>query len=179
MAVAGCTVPSEGRASPAPAAAAVSSQEPLIVAPKVVEPKDARSIAACDLLTPAQLTSLDLLPNTARPDTSGGARTCGWKSAKDANLAGVTIATDLAIGGLEGLYLTRDTFEVFEPGDVGGHPSVRADGNRGGRCSLYVAVAEDQLLSTDGNLAGRPASDPCAVSRRMAELVLANLPHLR
>jgi hypothetical protein len=96
----------------------------------------------------------------------------------DSNVAGVTLATDLSISGLEGLYLVRDTFDVFEPGEVGGHPSVRADRNANGRCSIYVAIADDQLLSTDGNLAGRPLPDPCEPSRRMAELVLSNLPDL-
>lgn len=154
------------------------SANPLVVTPRVEHPKDARGIGSCDLLTPSQLTDLGLRPDTARPGTSGVGRMCTWASTVMGDPAGLTVATDLTVGGLESLYRVRDTFDVFEPGEIGGHPSVRADGNRDGRCSLYVALADDQLMSADGNLSGRPLPDPCARSRRMAELVLSNLPDL-
>lgn len=185
-ATAGCMTATEGHgapAEPAPTSSAAplepvptSSAKPLVDTPQVQNPKDVRTVATCDLLTPSQLTGLGLKPETARPTTSGTARICTWTSTVAGEAAGVTLATNLAIGALENLYVVRNTFQVFEPGEVTGHPSVRADNGNG--CTLYVAIADDQLMSADGHLGGPPLPDPCARSRRMAELVLSNLPDL-
>ena len=45
---------------------------------RVREPKDARGIAPCDLLTPTQLRELGLDPATASPDARGMAQSCAW-----------------------------------------------------------------------------------------------------
>ncbi|MFC5993330.1 DUF3558 domain-containing protein [Pseudonocardia hispaniensis] len=181
-ALAGCAAP-EPAAQGAPAVAAPvpasATAQPAGAAPRVAHPRDARGIAVCDLLTPAQLTALGLRPETAEPKVLGTGRLCGWRSTTVGEPAGLTIATEIDVRGLDYLYGIRDTFAVFEPLEVAGHPAVRADGNADGRCSLYVAIAEYQLLSADGNLAGRPLPDPCARSRRMIEAVLSNLPPLR
>lgn len=157
----------------------LSSKLPPRLAPAVREPKDARGIAPCDLLTRPQLIELGLIPETARPSTAGAAEVCGWGSVDPGNGGGVQINTDPTIPSLDGLYLQRDTLAVFEPIEIAGHPAVHADGIVGPVCTIYTAVADYQGVSTDGNLAGRPLADPCAPSRRMAEMILSNLPPLR
>ena len=80
---------------------------------------------------------------------------------------------------LDNLYIQRNTLAVFEPTEISGHPAVRGDDIVGPVCTLYTAIADYQGLSTDGNLGGRPLADPCGPSRRMAEMILSNLPPLR
>jgi hypothetical protein len=134
-------------------------------------------VEPCDLLTVQQVTALGFRPETTEQGTGGRAGTCGWRT-DPGNPAGLQINTGTTIPALDGLYLGRDTYAVFEPMEIAGHPAVRADLTSGDVCTIYVAVADYQGLSTDGNLAGRPLPDPCAPSRRMAELVLSNLPPL-
>jgi hypothetical protein len=150
------------------------------LAPAVGAPLDARGISACDLLTPTQLAELGLDPSSARSGTAGSAQTCGWTRNNDvSNPAGLQINTDPAIPSLDGLYLVRDTFAVFKPIEIFGHPALHADDVAGPVCTIYTAIADYQAVSTDGNLAGRPLADPCGPSRRMAEMILSNLPPLR
>jgi hypothetical protein len=150
------------------------------LAPAVREPLDARGVAPCGLLTPAQLIELGLDPRSARPGTAGAAETCGWTRPTDpGNPAGLQISTNPTIPSLDGIYIIRDTFDVFEPTQIAGHPAVHADGTAGSVCTIYTAIADYQAVSTDGNLAGRPLADPCGPSRRMAEMILSNLPPLR
>lgn len=79
---------------------------------------------------------------------------------------------------LDGIYLVRDDYAVFEPTEVAGHPAVQADLTTESGCTLYIAIADHQGVATSGNLAGRSVPDPCGLSRRMAELILSNLPPL-
>lgn len=180
-----CSAPPQGsppvsltnETSPPPAV--TSTKPPPRLAPVVREPLDARGKAPCDLLTAPQLLELGLRPDTARPDTSGAAQICGWSSTDPGNVAGLQVNTDPTLPSLDGIYLVRDTFAVFEPIEIAGHPAVHADRNAGPVCTIYTAIADYQGISTDGNLAGRPLPDPCAPSRRMAEMILSNLPPLR
>ncbi|MFC5997081.1 DUF3558 domain-containing protein [Pseudonocardia hispaniensis] len=146
-------------------------------APRVPHPKDARGIAACELLTPRQLVELGLRPESARPAHSRLTRDCSW-SAGEGDVAALLIATDEATDGLESIYLQRTGFAVFEPGEVAGHPSVRANLNPGPFCELWVGVADDRLLWVDGKVGVGSLPDPCERSRRMAAAVLSNLPPL-
>lgn len=183
VAVVGCSIRISGSPtssnSAAPAGTSTGSQPLPQFTPSVAEPKDARGIAACDLLTEAQLIELGLRPETAEPGGSASVPTCGWRSNDPGNPAGVQLNTALDIPVLDGLYLVRDTFAVYEPIEIGGHPAVHADRNAGPVCTVYTAISDYQGVATDGNLGGRPLADPCAPSRRMAELILSNLPPLR
>ncbi|MFC4942443.1 DUF3558 domain-containing protein [Pseudonocardia sp. GCM10023141] len=167
------TASSTGQPSTAPA-----KPSPRL-SPIVREPKDARGIAPCALLTAVQLGELGLIPESAQPSTSGAAQVCGWRSVDPGNAGGIQINTNPTLPSLDGIYLVRDTFDVFEPIEVSGHPAVHADQIAGPVCTIYTAIADYQGVSTDGNLAGRPLADPCGPSRRMAELILSNLPPLR
>lgn len=172
LVAAGCTSPVAGSPS------GVAPPPPRF-GPTVPQPKDARGIPACDLLTPDQLLDLGLLPDTAEPGGDASVPTCGWRSTDPGGAGGVQLNTALAIPVLDGLYLVRDKFAVYEPLEVAGHPAVHADGNAGPVCTIYVAISDYQGVSADGNLGGRPLPDPCAPSRRMAEFILSNLPPLR
>jgi hypothetical protein len=190
IALAACATPTRPAANPAATGGfgAITAEAPAgpsirpgpRFAPAVQAPLDARGIAPCSLLTAGQLVELGLDPDTARPATTGQAKTCGWTRRSDTtNPAGLQINTDPAIPSLDGIYIIRDTFSVFAPTEVSGHPAVRADGALGTGCTLYTAIADYQAVATGTNLAGRPLADPCAGARRMAEMILSNLPPLR
>lgn len=195
--VSGCVASILGCASPVPgqptasapattstptptSAASATAKPPPRLAPAVRQPLDARGVEPCELMTPAQLVELGLRPESAKPGTSGASLTCTWVSATDAaNPAGLQINADSTLPALDGIYLVPETFAVFEPIEVAGHPAVHADDVAGPVCTIYTAIADYQAVATDGNLGGRPLPDPCAPSRRMAEMILSNLPPLR
>ncbi|GAA1290218.1 hypothetical protein GCM10009609_67560 [Pseudonocardia aurantiaca] len=134
----------------------------------------------CDLLTPAQQAELQIDPASQTTDLPGAAPRCQWRTRDQSGVLTATSATDFAVGGLEGLYLVRGTYGVFEPGDLDGFPMVRADRQDTGDrdCTIYVGVAEDQLVWA---AAGFPFGDrsACAVARQMASYMISNLPPLR
>lgn len=109
----------------------------------------------------------------------GVAAHCQWRAGNDTSLLTITSGTEFAVGGLEGLYLVRDAFPVFEPGELDGFPTVRADAQPGTTfCTLYVGVADDQLIWATVGIAVGPVP-ACDVAREMASMVLSNLPPLR
>jgi hypothetical protein len=148
---------------------------------RVPHPKDMRAIPPCDLLTDAQLVELGLRPDTAQEVPMARGRTCIWRDAADPrNFADAGGSTDLANPGVPGLYVTRHVMSRFEPLVIAGHPGARIDLNPGTGCDVTVGASDDQLLGANGNGAGRPLPDDgCDRSRRMIELILANLPPRR
>lgn len=178
--VTGTPAPTSPAAADGPAPDVPAPGAPPRFAPTVSEPKDARGIAACDLLTDAQLVELGLRPETATSSSIGNTtRSCSWSSAvDDTNPAGLELNDQTTIPALDGLHLIREVFFRFEPREVAGHPALRADYNDLGDCTIYTAIADYQGVSTEGNPAGRPQPDPCALSTRMAEFIIANLPPL-
>lgn len=145
----------------------------------VREPKDARDVVACDLLTDAQLAQLGLLADTARQAESPTTQSCSWSSATDdTNPAGVEINKDTSIAALDGIYILRDVLVNFEEREISGHPALRGDYNDDGSCTIYTAISDYQGMSTAANAAGRPLPDPCELPVRMAEFILSNLPPL-
>jgi hypothetical protein len=143
------------------------------------DPKDARGIPVCELLTRDQLLQLGLDPATARPNSFLRGDGCSWRLADDSTRAAVGLTIDPQAYKLPDFYRIRDSFQVFEILEVAGHPAVRADGEPTGECTLNVAISDVQILTTEGYLDGRVLPDPCAPARRMAELVLSNLPPLQ
>lgn len=146
-------------------------------APAVQEPRDARGVDVCNLLTPAQVDELGLERASALPEVSGTARVCSWAYMTGRDSAGLTVATERSIPGLDGIFLQKDGYVLFEPVTLGGHPGFRADQDAGD-CTLYIAIADYQLMSVDGSVRGTSRPDSCAQSRRMGEMVLSNLPLL-
>jgi hypothetical protein len=170
------TTPAAPSASPAPTARFdASTPEEL----RVREPKDARGIPICELLTRDQLVELGLDPATARPDSFLRGESCSWRLADGSSRAGVGLSTDPEAQKLPDFYRLRRVSHNFEILQVAGHPAVRSDDTPVGGCVLYVAAADEQILSAKGYVDSRGLPDPCAPARRMAELVLSNLPPLR
>jgi hypothetical protein len=164
---------------PASSVASAQTQAPSPSTPRVADPRDARDYRPCDLLSPAQLSRIGLNASSGEEQNAAPARACSWNRTDDAgDAAGVQARTDLTVTMLEGLAATKDTFARFEPMDISGHPAIRADRTSATGCTLYTAVADYQGIATNGGFAGRDP-DPCARSRRMAEMILSNLPPLR
>jgi len=181
LVAAGCATSVSGSPAPAPASSAPSSEAklPPRLAPPVQMPLDARGFKACELLTPTQLTELDLDPATAEAKTVGVTDNCSWKYTNDpGNVGGIQLSTRPTLPALDGIYLLRGTTATFTPLEVAGHPAVRADAG-GAFCSIYVGIADYQGVAVEADTAGRPRADACAPSRRMAEMILSNLPPLR
>ncbi|MFC4945464.1 DUF3558 domain-containing protein [Pseudonocardia sp. GCM10023141] len=179
--LAGCASPASSASAPtAPSTAIPSTSRPLPrFAPSVQSPLDARGLAPCDLLTSAQATELDLLPETAKAGIAGPAKTCTWDSRIGGGAAGLQMRTESELPVLDGIHLLKEALVVFEPTEVAGHPAIHGDYTVDGACTIYTAIADYQILTTDGDLSGHTRPDKCAPSRRMAELILSNLPPLR
>ena len=173
--------PRSGQASiPPPPSGAAGTREPLRYAPPVSDPLDARGIAVCDLLTSTQLTNIGLDPRTAYPSVSGEAQVCTWDTFDGTNTGGITLDADrFPLAALDGIYvLNQGIVAILDPITVDGHPGFRGDDDPS-TCTYYVAVADYQLIGVDGRARNLPQSDPCGPSKRMAELILSNLPPLK
>jgi hypothetical protein len=177
-ALAGCAV--EGSPGPSTAVAPLpaSGTQPKL-APRVLAPRDARGVAACDLLTDAQKQAAGADITTETPLTQGDATRCRWHTADINGSLLVTSGVDFPVGGLEGLYLVRSTYSVFEPGELDGFPIVRAEPTDTGdeECTLYIGIADDQLIWATAGFSFTDRS-ACVTARRMGSDMIANLPAL-
>jgi hypothetical protein len=150
--------------------------------PRVPNPRDARGIAPCDLLTSAQLEAVGIDPATARTEQQNTAFRCVWRS-RD-KLGGFEADNNSEarpngyLAGLSSLYVFRETFAVFEPGELDGFPIVHADRDVGSDCTIYVGVADDQMLWTAAGYVKGPVKR-CDLALKMASSMLSNLPPLR
>lgn len=180
----GCAGPPPAPVADAPTTAtrpAPGVDTTLIDKLRVPAPKDLRGIEVCDLLSDPQLVQVGLVPGTDRrvpapPEAAG----CGWRYTTDrANTAIIAVRADSPNPPLPGLYYIRDTYGLFEPTEVAGHPAVRTARTVADGCNFDIAVADDQMLSVSANGARRPNQDACGLARRMAELILARLPPKR
>lgn len=146
---------------------------------RVKEPRDARGIGYCDLLTRGQLLDLGLIPDTALPAQGvGSAGRCSWVYADDAlNRAVVTVRTDSPNPVFYGYYRIRGANARYELIDnVAGHPAASYNPGELVGCVVTVGVADDQGIEAQSNALAPPTPEDCGRSRRMAELILANLP---
>jgi hypothetical protein len=167
---------------PAGSAAADSAAAPYEVGPgvpRVARPRDARGIGPCELLTVAQLEAVGIDPATARTSQQNTAYRCSWRSR---DKLGVFEADNNAearpngyLAGLSGLYAVRETFAIFEPGELDGFPIVHADRNVGSDCTIYVGVADDQMLWTAAGFVKGPVKR-CDLALKLASSMLSNLP---
>jgi hypothetical protein len=145
---------------------------------KVREPKDARGIGPCELLTVAQQQVLGLDPSTAKSKAEGLAQSCFWYYPGKRDYARIDISTDPMAGKLPGLWRMFHADAEYEQFEIAGHPVIRVNAESDRFCSLSIAVADSQNLGVAATADLTPRPDPCAPSRRMAELILSNLPPL-
>ncbi|MGE0298881.1 MAG: DUF3558 domain-containing protein [Pseudonocardia sp.] len=176
----GCAVGlSGGGAAPgAPTADADGFPSDVPIELKVREPKDARGIGPCELLTVAQQKELGLDPSTAKPAADGLAQTCFWHYPRKVDYASIAVSTDPTGGKLPGLWRLFHDDPNYEQFEVAGHPAVRRNVDPDGYCDITVAIADLQTVVVTATADLTPRPDPCAPSRRMAELILSNLPPL-
>lgn len=144
---------------------------------RVREPKDARGLDPCLLLTGDQLAGFGLDPATARSNQARYGAGCLWQYRDGSTTAGVDLTTNPRASKLPDIYRLRDNYDVVEILQIGGHPVLRADRYATGECNLALALAlaDDQILGVNAYYDGRVLPDPCAPARRMAELIIANL----
>ncbi|MGQ0575347.1 MAG: DUF3558 family protein [Pseudonocardia sp.] len=147
---------------------------------RVPEPKDARGIRACDLLTPAQLAEVGLRPETGeRVPTSQGDR-CAYQPVEDdLEVVGFGSNTGLRNPGLPGVYVNARGASFFEPITVAGHPGARLRLTADEGCQVSAAASDDQLVGANGTASATEAPDDCARYQRIVELILSNLPPRR
>ncbi|HVL83554.1 MAG TPA: DUF3558 domain-containing protein [Pseudonocardia sp.] len=179
-----CSAPAAPPSTQPPAPPAVTPGDDAVPPElRVPEPKDARGIPVCDLLTPGQLTALGLVPETATERRDGPAAECTWAvAAEPGDRAAILTRIPTEVPALVGYYRIRDVYADFEPITVSGHPGFRYSRNPGSGCVHGIAIADHQYLDTSGSILNPPGEadpDPCSRTRRMAEMVLSNLPPLR
>ncbi len=165
-ALAGCTSTS-GVAAP-------SSPSP----PPVSNPKDARGVQPCTLLTAAQASSLGLDPTRAEAGATADLVDCFWPSTQlPVTSVAVTIDTNPTRRGLTDTYLKRDTFRIFEPLVVDGYPAVRAEIEPSNDCTIYLGLSETQDIRVD--VGARSPTDACGLVKRAIAAMLTHLPPQR
>ncbi|MGE3288202.1 MAG: DUF3558 domain-containing protein [Pseudonocardia sp.] len=178
--LAGCG-PEPGGAVADPGAPAVDADgfpSDVPIALKVREPKDARGIGPCELLTAAQQRELGLDPSTAKAKTEGLAQSCFWYYPGKRDNARIAISTDPTAGKLPALWRLFHDDPNYEQFEILGYPALRTNVEPGRFCDFTVAIADLQTIVVSATADLTPRPDPCAPSRRMAELILSNLPPL-
>lgn len=121
-------------------------------------------LAACDLLTSAELGDLGLPPAGEQRDV-GPARGCQWQTSGSHTLT-VGVLDDLGTGEV-----VADA--TPEPLTVGSHQAVRY--TSGGTCGMSVAVTDSSRVDVLGT-AGGDLARACDVADQAARLVEPKLP---
>lgn len=148
------------------------------VAPTVADPKDARGIEPCALLTSAQAVSLGLDPARAEAGATADLVDCIWWAVQPPVISvAVSIDTNPTRRGLTDTYLKRSTFQIFEPLVVDGYPAVRAEVGLSVDCTIYLGLSDTQDLRVD--VGARSPADTCGLVKRAISAMLTNIPPQR
>lgn len=177
VALAGCSVDA-GVDPAAPTFDADGFPSDVPVELKVRHPKDARGFGPCELLTVAQQRAMGFDPATAKAAVDGLAETCFWYYPGKRDYAGLGLSTDPTGGKLPDIWRGHHGDANYEQFEVAGHPAIRTDLTPDRFCTFTVAIADLQTIVVTATADLTPRPDPCAPSRRMAELILSNLPPL-
>jgi hypothetical protein len=150
--------------APAPAHTVADTPTPATGAPKlappVPAPRNARGVAACDLLTTEQKRAVHADLSTERPATQGMATRCGWDTTTADGLLLVTTAPDYPVGGLEGLYLLRSTYAVSSPVSWTASPSSALS-----TATAATGTAPSTSASPRTRSSGPPPTSPSPIRR--------------
>ncbi|WP_198042895.1 MULTISPECIES: DUF3558 domain-containing protein [Actinoalloteichus] len=180
VSIGGCAQEQQGNASPTEVEVneSMSTESPLPVeaslAPGVPSPKNIDGLAPCDFLTSDQAADLDLPAAGQEGATLAGSPECRWG---DVNV-GLTVAIYVETHdlNLSGIYSQEDSFAVFEPTEIAGHPAVmtsRVESNFG--CDTYFGVNDDQLIVVSANVGSRDDLEPCEWGSSVAAAMAENL----
>jgi Protein of unknown function (DUF3558) len=177
---AGCTQTKAGEPSPSGATTATSNGP--TVAPRVTNPRDARGLAPCSLLTAEQQATLGLEAEAREaPLPSPIGTGCQWTG--DGNDWGVIYGFDTARNGLDELYQRKSAFQHFEPRTIDGYPAVDAQTVFNAEdCYTYVGIADTQvlLINVDNRPSGGHTVKPaCERLDEIAKMIIGNLPPLK
>ena len=159
-------------------------------APHVANPLDTTraQAAPCSVLTPAQISSLGIVA-TGKPDNPVSGPACNWNDTSTTPSA-MSIGNGFVTaskGGLSSLYVQAESLKknggYFEPIDpVQGYPAVlysQLDDRQGkttAACGLAVGVSDALQFTVGINITITPQqSDPCAIAKKVADMVMTNL----
>jgi hypothetical protein len=173
-----------------------TTRQPLLPeTPRVAAPRDMRGIPVCQLLTPTQITDIGLVPTkTEQSKGANSTEECTVYSELGSYSASVISGFRLGDqGGLDPFYRGRKIFEkndqldlgVFDPGTLDGFPTLVVDHNNTEFCTLYIGVADDQLLLVRAVAPEKkyPSLErpqvACDLVHAVASAVLTNLPPLQ
>ncbi|MGI8797953.1 MAG: DUF3558 domain-containing protein [Pseudonocardia sp.] len=164
----GCTGGSVGPASTSQA-----------LAPPVAQPKEARGVDPCTLLTAAQLDTLGLDPTRVQRDDSAGLVGCRWPSKVFGFSVSSTLDTEPTRKGLTSLYSRRAGYPLFEPLQIDGYPAVHAELVISEDCTIYVGLSDTQVLDVRTGAPALRGQDSCSITKRAISAMLTNLPPQR
>lgn len=158
---------------PAPPSATGSSTENL--APTVTDPKDIVDVSPCDFLTADQAASFQLPTTGEQAEDNFGYNTCLWS---DLN-TGFSVAIYHNSRGitLSDIYEQQDTFAVFQPLDIAGHPATvanRVDSDI--NCEVFLAATDDQMLVLQTSTMSNSGVDACDWGIEIAATAIENVP---
>ncbi|WP_246025102.1 DUF3558 family protein [Saccharopolyspora antimicrobica] len=143
---------------------------------RIEKPKNLKAISdPCQLLSPQQLEQLASLSAGVPESSLWDQQACRWRNRQ----LTVSIAPDTTQG--LGLKNTAKNVSGGVPtGEVSGYPVVHF-GKSAGSCGTYVGTSATELLlvsfqvGTDGR-SNPEYADPCAMSDKITDMVLSNLP---
>ncbi|RSN44926.1 hypothetical protein DMC64_18765 [Amycolatopsis sp. WAC 04197] len=186
LGLAGCTEKTDPP-NPMSSGATPSAGRPALPyadAPKVTDPLPASLMqrSPCDVLTPAQLTSLFTNEPEAHPARDTGiAQQCHWTDLSRGSSIGIQMLY-AARDGLSQFYAKKQSNKLWEPLEpVQGYPVVAYGANDTrqtlGDCSVLVGVADNAVFEVDVNVVDSKVGtvDPCADARMVADLAVTTL----
>ncbi|WP_410647961.1 DUF3558 domain-containing protein [Amycolatopsis sp. cmx-4-54] len=182
--LAGCTEKPETPPGTSSGPSLSKAALPYADAPKVENPMSASVIQRdpCDVLTPAQISSLfQGKPEVQPARDTGVAQQCRWADISRGSSIGIQLLY-AARDGLSQFYAKKQSnglWQLLEP--VQGYPAVAygAKDTRQtlGDCSVLVGVADNAVFEVDVNVADAKAGtvDPCKDARMVADLAVTTL----
>jgi Protein of unknown function (DUF3558) len=161
-------------------AAANGSSSVAAGVPKIDTPKDASTIAACQLLKPDQVSQVGISGAGRKSDSPGEVDSCKWTT-WITNTQGISVGVGKSSGGgLDNVYSNRDELQEFSEFRLAGYPAVHGeragvDPNRS--CDIYVGISVQQVFDVSvQNEAGDYIKDLCGTAKKLGQFVLSNLP---
>ncbi|MHA6797815.1 DUF3558 domain-containing protein [Bounagaea algeriensis] len=177
-ALAGCTSGGDEGTGTADQARGQPSQEKQSGV-QIDNPKDASQIDLCGLISPESAEKFGFSPQgKSEASITTGEETCTWNNLNEGSGLDITAIGDRSLQ----TYLdNREQYTDFEQVQIAGHPAVRANKGEppqeGGRfCDFFVALNDNQVLSSQATAANPDVDDPCQISRQGAEEAVSNIP---
>jgi hypothetical protein len=144
-------------------------------APKVTKPLDASHVtnSPCATMNGADLTALGF--TGTKPSAAGSQ--CSWNGPAGASVR--IVWQTIAVSGLTDVYAEKSSMYYFVPTTVRGYPAVYAspfsDRRADGDCTLYTAVDNATVFSTQYVAAPANAGRACELAKQAASQVIRDL----